>query len=374
MKLIVGVDPGATVAWGALDLSGKLVGVGSQKGLSVDGVVHHLSRLGKVVIVGTDKAKLPGFVRDVCAKFGALSFCPVEDVRVSVKRDLVDVDVNNSHELDALASALIAFRKFQPLFVRVRSFLSDVRQLGLFEDVVELVLKEGISIHAAFSILSVKPSFVVEAESLVEEKDADVVKLYGELSRVRKDNGVLLRMKDELEFSLSQFQEELDFLKEKSSGLVVPRSRNELLRAKDSQIASLSQRFRNSVKVVDDLKKQINILESSLLLNDRVAVPFFVRLSWDEFVKNKDFVGSVVFVESLDGVSDKAVSSLKSSGVELVICKSFVRNSLPFAVVKADKFDVLGRVVFIDKVWLAKVRSEKTVLAKIITEYQQRQV
>ncbi len=373
-KLVAGVDPGTAVGWAVLDLNGGLVAVGSGKGLDLDSLIAKLMKFGRVILVGSDKSKIPSFVDDCSVKLGARVFGPSEDVRVDEKRRMTaGFSFQNSHEMDALASALLAFRKVKPLLARIRSFLEKERRLSVFEDVVELVLKEEISIRGALALLT--PKEEKKEEEIIEEKrDDDVVRLYSALSRARKDNVVLFEKNKAFEQKLRVFEQESSVLKQRVSTLVRPKTHADIARLKESQIMSLSQRLDNAFRVHERLKCQIAFLERVLLKKDVVSILHLERLGWDEVFSNKDFLDSVVFVDDCNQMSEKAVKFLQESDVQVLVCAKMPSRSakahLPFACVPAPKCEILDRVVFVDKTWLDKVRSERVVLAQLVEEYQ----
>jgi len=378
MKLIAGIDPGTSVGWAVLNLNGGLVGAGSGKSLDLDSLIAGFLKLGRVIVVGSDKAKIPSFVESASVKLGARIFGPSEDIRVNDKRDMVSgFSFQNAHEMDALASALLAFRKVKPLLNKIRSFLEKESRLGAFEDVVELVLKEKISIRGALSILT--PKEEVEKEVFVEEKrDEDIVRLYSALSRVRKDNAVLLEKNKLLEKKFISAEKDLSALNQRISTLVKPKTHAQIANMKNSQIMSLSQRLENAVKLHEKLKSQIAFLETVLLRKNVVSMLRLERLGWDEVWNNRDFLDSVIFVDDCNQMSEKAVKFLHEKDVQVVVCDKMPSKSakehLPFACVPAPKYEIVNRVVFVDKAWLDKVRSERVVLVQLVEEYQKQRL
>ncbi len=376
MKLIAGIDPGTTVGWAVLNLKGDLVAVGSQKEFDLDSLVARLTKHGRTIVIGSDKSKIPSFVLEAAAKFGAKLIGPVQDARVDDKREMTSrLSFSNSHEMDALASALIAFKKVQPLLNKIKSFLEREKRLGIFEDVAELVLKEEISIRAAVLLLT--PEKEIEEEKSDEQKrDEDIVRLYGALSRARKDNIMLLRKNDELENKLRVVEQQLKNLKERSAGLVKPKTPVEIARQKDGLIMSLSQRLKNSLHTQGELARLIERLEKVLLQQDKVPLLRLARLGWDEVLKNRDLIaeGGIVFVDDANEMSDRAVQLLHQEGIQILICGRLpgirARSSLPFACIPAEECELLNRIALVKRSWLDKVRAERGVLAKIVEEYK----
>ncbi len=376
MKLIAGIDPGTTVGWAVLDLQGKVVAADSQKELDLDSLVAKLVRVGKVILIGSDKAKIPSFVEEIATKLGAKVIGPWQDLRVEEKRQMVSKhEFKNAHEMDALASAHVALRKVNPLLTKIHSFLEREKQLSMFEDVFELVLKEEISIRAAITLLT--PKIEIREEKIeVQKPDKDIVQLYGALSRTRKDNAVLLQKVREIDKQLQSAEQKLSALKERTAGLVKPKSPAQVAEIKERQIKSLSDRLENALQTQEWMKSQLEHLESALLKEDTIALPRLRHLGWDEVMQNKEFVneGSVLFVHDPNQMSENAVEWLLERGVQLVVCSklpgSNARSLLPFACVQAPECEQLKRVVLVKKSWLDKVRANRLVLAKIMEEYK----
>ena len=376
-RLIAGIDPGTTVGWAVLNLRGEVVAVDSKKEFDLDSVIALFTRLGRVILVGSDKSKVPSFVAEAATKLGIKVICPSQDMRVEEKRDLTrDLPFQNAHEMDALASALLAFRKVQPLLNKIHAFLQREKRLGLFEDVVELVLNEGISIRAAVEILTPKPEQVFEEQIEEPKRDEDVIHLYTALARVRKDNAVLLAKNRELDKKISRLEQQLDYLKKHAAGLVKPKSPAEQSMLKERQVQSLAQRLENSAKIQEVFKARIEMLERALLRHDRVPLLRLSHLGWDQVEKNKEFIHEegVLFVDDANLLSQKAVDWLADKGIQLILCKKMpgkrAAEHLPFACVPAEDFELLDRVVLVKRLWLDKVRSERVVLAKIVQEYK----
>ena len=375
--LIAGIDPGTTVGWALLNLKGEIVAVGSQKELDLDSLIAKFTEFGKVIIVGSDKSKVPSFVQETATKLGAKFVGPAQDVRVNEKRLLtVPYSFNNSHEMDALASALLAFRKVQPLLRKIRALLEKEQKLGLLEEVFELVLKEEISIRAAFVLLTPVDEKKEYATFEEQKQDDDVIHLFNMLSRARKDNAVLVKRNRELELKVFGLEQELFKLRERTSNLVKPKTPGEIARLKDSQINSLSQRLKNSLQTQSKLSNLIEKLERILLQQDKIPLVRLPHLGWDDVMKNKELIteGSVLFVDDANEMSDKAVEWLRQKNIQIIVCGKLpghrARQLLPFACVPAEDCELLNKISLVKRAWLDKIRSERSVLSKIVEDYK----
>ncbi len=376
MKLVAGIDPGTTIGWAVFDLQGRLVSSGSQKGLDRDALVAKFTQLGRVIAIGTDKAKVPSLVNEVATRFGAKVISPAQDIRVGEKRGMTgNFDFGSSHEMDAVASAIVAMRKMQPLLNKIRAFLEREKHLGLLEDVAELVIKDEISIRAAVAILTPVEERI-EKPSEEQKRDIELVRLYGMFSRARKDAAILSSRNQSLEAEVFALKQQISSLQNKTSSLVRPKTPAEIAKIKDAQIQSLAQRLKNALQAQSQLALLVERLERALLRQDKVPVVRLARLGWDDVMKNKELIteGSVLFVDDANQMSDKAVVWLQQKGIQILICGKLpghrARAQLPFACVPAEECELLSRIVLVKRAWLDKMRAERAVLAKIVEEYK----
>ena len=60
--LIVGVDPGTTLGYAVLDVVSNLIKIKSSKKLNLNSLLSEIIYLGKINVVGTDKAKVHSLV------------------------------------------------------------------------------------------------------------------------------------------------------------------------------------------------------------------------------------------------------------------------------------------------------------------------
>jgi uncharacterized protein len=122
--LIVGIDPGTTTAFAALDLDGNLLHLQSSRQMTMSDVIEALYKVGKPLIIASDVQEMPFTVEKIRRSFSAIAYTPRQDVSVETKVELTGpFEYMNDHERDALSAALDAFRhyrhKFQSLLKRI---------------------------------------------------------------------------------------------------------------------------------------------------------------------------------------------------------------------------------------------------------------
>ncbi|MCK9580910.1 MAG: DUF460 domain-containing protein [Methanoregula sp.] len=122
--MIVGIDPGTTTAFAALDLDGNLLHLQSSRQMTMSDVIEALYKVGKPLIIASDVQEMPFTVEKIRRSFSAIAYTPKQDTSVETKVELTGpFQYQNDHERDALSAALDAFRhyrhKFQNLLKRI---------------------------------------------------------------------------------------------------------------------------------------------------------------------------------------------------------------------------------------------------------------
>ncbi len=153
-NLIVGIDPGTTTAYAILGIDGKKIAVKSSKGLNLDRIIREVSQKGTPLIVGTDRKKCPQMVSKFSAKTGSAKAIPPYDMPETEKNAMTKgMGATNAHEKDALAAALSAYKKYEPLLRRVNKTLMKERKTEFAEEVASRVISKKISIKKALATL-----------------------------------------------------------------------------------------------------------------------------------------------------------------------------------------------------------------------------
>jgi predicted RNase H-like nuclease (RuvC/YqgF family) len=118
--LIVGVDPGSTSAVAGANLQGEIELLESGKNFPPRDIIQRIIKVGKPVVLASDKSTTPDKVEKIANSVGAKIFEPEEDLSSEKKKKLGKG--TNSHELDAVASALNARRHLQRDIVKIEKF------------------------------------------------------------------------------------------------------------------------------------------------------------------------------------------------------------------------------------------------------------
>lgn len=359
MKIIIGIDPGTTVGVAVLDVQGTVIAVESRKAWSFEDVVEWVRGKGSVLAVGTDKAKVPGFVRDVAAAFSARVLSPKSDLTVAEKR--VEWK-GNSHECDALASAMFAWKRLKGLISRVLSFsLPYPEKSG---QILDLVVKHGMSKKGALEFLE-EPE---EAERLVTctsrpPAPREIVRLYNQLASARKD----VRVK---EAELRNLKKRLESVKGENASL-----RKQLAVLQSHSARKRREEFQN--RRFQELEKKKRGLESSLRASGRLLWELGRLLEKDYVFVPKleslvsDVEADVYFVARPESFSTRSLKFFR--GKCLVSDRKFPRPVQDVAITRTCKLKAqdFGAFFAVERKLLDKVFRDVDV-EKLVREHRSR--
>jgi len=222
--LIVGIDPGTTTGLAALTLDGELVLLSSNREFGRGEATRVLARYGRAAVVATDVASPSIYARKLASALNAKLFSPARSLTVEEKRELVydfiktlsvPLKVRDSHQRDALAAAVYAYRHYKPKLEEARSKL---RKIGLnipFDEVAFLVLRDTPIWQA---IKSVSQKYLLprlespraskpdeeEMKRMIEEMSGRIVELHGRIAALERERSELLNRLSVLENELDR--------------------------------------------------------------------------------------------------------------------------------------------------------------------------
>lgn len=137
------MDPGTTVGVAILDLHGELVELRSKREASKSDLIKHILKFGKPLIIASDVNPMPKTIKKLASAFGSRTYYPEVSLTNLEKEDIAsdfEEEIKNSHQKDALAAAIKAFRSYHELFIRVEKSLKNRKEM--YDDVIKIVLKK----------------------------------------------------------------------------------------------------------------------------------------------------------------------------------------------------------------------------------------
>ncbi len=330
--LIVGVDPGMVTGLAALDLNGRLVLLTSGRGLSRGRISRILAEHGYPLVVASDVHPPPELVAKLGSMHDAVVYTPGRLLTTSEKQELVHefcekhegVQVEDSHQRDALAAAIKAYNSFKS---KLEQCEAHVRETGLklpLDEIKALVVK-GKSIREAITACHAlraeepkptpapppKPSSP-EIGRLVQE----VKSLEAEKSLLEEQVKLLQQKVSSLEEAIEQMrrEERAELLKDRE----IYKAHHEmtLLREQLQQLRIELETTRNELK---NFKKLFHkaVKEGLIFLKPiRSLHPSSLSEAIEEFGLKS---GDVLYVHDLSSAEPSAVEILSELKVQAII-------------------------------------------------------
>lgn len=336
--IIVGIDPGTTVAVAILDLRGNLVSVLSSRVMSIPDIVEHISDKGSPVVIATDVVPPPDTVEKIKRTFNAVLFAPNERIAVEEKIKLASpYGYNNTHERDAIAAAAKAFNTYKNKFSRIdKRTPSHVNP----NDVKALAI-EGKSIETALGMLTPVPVAEATVAAPQERVEADVLdeRLADMRDQLKKKEEQVSRLKsyvNDLKREVSRLERRIDSQDRlieqlKSAGLDDVRKSREVT-IRDSEILRLKKELAETKKRNSEMKARIDRLKQIRVLEfrgNKSPVKIIENLSKDAIAScDKKFglkAGDIVFVRDAGG-GVQAASILIERGIRAVIRGTYMSH------------------------------------------------
>jgi len=382
--IIVGVDPGTTVSYSILDLNGKVIEIYSSKELSLNNLIQRVISKGKPFVAGCDVTPAPLFVEKFATKTGAKLIEPDEDLSVSEKEALAkEFNTKNAHEVDSLSSALYAYKIIKPMLEKIKERLGKINKQHLSKEVLELVVKKGLSIADAVKILEEPEKEeskiikkVVERKILLE---SDYITLYRKLKDTEKDLK-LLKIQNNLLLQKNESLEKKNSILTKKLTSIVPKEKTrELLYFKDKTINAISSEKEEKELEIKLLKNRLlNLTKLVFDLKNKTLLKKLDNLNYEEFKKVSNLVGikkdDSILVKDLTFYSQKTIDELKNK-INLCIYKKgqkSVIEKLPFTCLDAKNLALKeeGNIALVENESLEKELKKQNIVEKVIKEYK----
>lgn len=373
--LIVGIDPGTTTGYAVLDIEGSLVHLDSSKQLDLKLLISETVKLGKVVLVGTDKEKIPHLVEAFAAKFGARIESPKEDLKVDEKRKVVsDFNFDDDHQADALASALFAHRAEKALLDKIEFFVEENKKHHIKNKIKELVITKQISIKNAVSIIEKKDEESKIIEKVMAEKrlnESDFLRLYDKLKKYKTDIGLIRKYNNNLRKRIRNL--------EKQTKTEEPKNKK-TVDFKENRIRFLDNLVKSKEKDAEHLRLLIGRYNRIIShINDFYILKKLETFGINEFnFKNKMLNiqrNDIILVNNPSIVSDRVVALLKNNVFVIVHRKPIskeIENMLPFIFIDAAKLkiDEYGYFGFVEKRHFEIEKGKVDWVNKIVEDYK----
>ncbi len=200
----MGLDPGKFWGIAILDLHGNVLRLETLKNPKKHEIIDRIMSAGHPSVFATDVARPSASVRQIASAFGCRVIHPDEDMAVSEKNELAAGRFSTLHERDALAAAVMAFRKLSGMFAKA----DRVREAD--PDMVKDLVLRGEASNIAEAVKMLKPEEIGgkvvvkvplstraigrltkrldEAESIISSLKSRIKLLEAEIRKLRNEN------------------------------------------------------------------------------------------------------------------------------------------------------------------------------------------
>jgi predicted RNase H-like nuclease (RuvC/YqgF family) len=275
--LIVGIDPGMSTGYAALDLRGSLLVLETRRLLGRGELMRRLYSIGKPVVVATDVSPPPAYVKKIASTLGALLYTPSRSLSVEEKRRLAyeiaeayGFKVRTTHERDSLAAAYKAFLSYKPLFEEVERE-SEKYELPLPLDEAKLLVIKGKPVSTAIQEV-LRRHVGLKLPTMKHEKYPAGVggeRTQGELEFLRRVVSSLIQenslLKRELRIAEERAMRSEETLRRLLSLRDLGRSANPEFLKMQSRVEMLQSEINSLRSALDEYRSKVRKLSDALL-------------------------------------------------------------------------------------------------------------
>ena len=228
MVLIAGIDVGTTTAIVLLDENKKIVNHISKKNFSESEIVRYISSKKHVVLLATDKAKIPSRIKKISARLNLGVFAPKKDLPLEYKNKFyVDRELReklgNIHELDAYIAAYYTIDQVRDIIIKAKKITKDVeKQATILKKYFKDLKREPVSIYR--ELFENKKEVVIDKDKNINDKKESKKKLQKKskqersikivVKKVYKENRVIKDRLSELTKLISKYITAFDIISE----------------------------------------------------------------------------------------------------------------------------------------------------------------
>lgn len=228
MVLIAGIDVGTTTAIVLLDENKRIVDHISKKNFSEKEIISYISSKKHVVLLATDKSKIPARIKKISARLNLGVFAPKKDLPLEYKKKfyadkkLREV-LGNIHELDAYIAAYYTIDQVKDIIIKAKKITKDIdKQVTILKKYFKDLKKEPVAIYR--ELFENKKEVVIEKTKSVNDNKESKKKIQKEskqtrsikivVKKVDKEDKVIKDRLSELTKLLSKYITALDIISE----------------------------------------------------------------------------------------------------------------------------------------------------------------
>ena len=384
--LIVGLDPGTTLAYAAFDLEGKPIKIFSGKNIDRDELIKKITALGKTIVIAGDKQYNPGLIEKVAIKLGAKTIAPEYDLKVNEKRILVKhIKTKNQHEIDASAAALIALKSIKPLLKKIDVFVTYNKKESIKEKLIPLVVIKELNIRDAAELIEEKPKPIIK--EIIKEVVMPTEAITTLRKKLKAANKALYlsqlqhnKFKKETKKGKEHYERKIKQLTKQN----LNKKLKQLLSIKEERIMQLEKQQKVQKREKNGLKENIATLLYLLSsIGESILLKKLDNLGFHELNRKNGILhignNDILLVKDPDMISPKTIQAIQNK-VQIIVTKKQVskklQSSLPFIFLNANLLSIEESEHFAltSKEEFDKVKKEQHTYKEMIEKYQKARV
>lgn len=319
----MGIDPGTTLGFAILDLTGNILAVSSSKQMELSSLITEVTHYGKPVIVGCDKKNVPDFVQKWGTKTGSRIYAPDHDLTTQEKKeDAAHGSFENSHEMDALASAVYAYKRFKPTLEKILGCMAPEEEE--FAEFVNLVIEHKLNLKHARELLKrdryekMQPQkeLVLSAVRKPEVREKTLLQLYQQIKKLTLRTSQLQEKNEHLKEQLTMQKRINRQLHQKQQD-----TGDKTLQRKDRKIDRLHKVIQKRDEHIEQQKEEKQRLRELLTWSRKqLIVPRLQNLTTKEYRRHKEKLVShdPVYVDRPDIFSQTVLRHLEEQQFTLL--------------------------------------------------------
>jgi len=375
--LIVGIDPGITTGVCALNLNGDIINAYSSKKMGMKKIISWIENIGTPILVACDVNKPPYLVKKLSMFFKSKFFHPKHDLKVGEKQKITETinsKLEDDHQRDSCAAALLAFKKYKKLFHKVDITLEKMGKTEKSDEVKrKIIFGEAKNIKDA---LKEKP----EEINLQKKKRVKYLEAESKLTKLKRELTGTKNILENLKDNLNSLKKENLKLKKELSSKKSSKELIDLAKKRKEVISILEKRIVKLRSMINSLKEENKrlILEQNIVKKyDCFIIKQVKKLDVNEISKIKNLFGSILMADKLTIPGKDVIKLLKRKNVKIIF---YNKNDGPSNILRSMGFEVFrikgremkeeGGIRFIEKRELKKLRDNSNLIERIIEEYK----
>ncbi len=373
--VIVGLDPGMCTGIAIMDLNGTPLFLHSSKNIDRSDIINMIRSVGNPILIATDVASPPEAVKKLAATLHVNVYTPSHDLSndeknlliYSIKKNFPWIEIDDTHERDALAAAYKAYLSYQDKFRQLESELDKINIPVNLERIKAAIIK-GKTIAEA---LESEVDKLIEKE-FQETRDTRITKqektdIYEQLKvdeevisrlqkRVKHLEAEKLKLQHRIADLLSRIEAletELRVVKHTYKPDQETKRFIELIVNENKNLREEVKRLRKEIEKLSKEKNELTSIINNIFDKNMKYIPVITSLT-SAIIRNllfSDKTIKAVFIESLSSYNSEAIDYLFENRIAIVTrsVEGYLDNKVPIISLNNIEHYIIGNRVYVDR-------------------------